>query len=212
MLTENPPTALVAESAPARRDWRPSTRAKGLVLAAGGAVYALSHALNLLGSTPGLDSIPEIASKYLFAAGAILIMAGMGAITAQFARSPLGILGAQLTWSGMLFIPLSAYTMLYIFPVFGWEGLHAIDENAIVPSLLTIPTVLAGPILLAIAAWRHRAMAWWNAVLLLAAQAGFVVMIGVPELEPQFAIGSTIVAGLAYLSAGVRAARIGSRR
>ncbi|MEW1834221.1 hypothetical protein [Microbacterium sp. NPDC079995] len=203
------PAPAAAEIAPAR-DWRPSRRARGITLAVGGAAYALSHILNLFGSTPGLNSPTEIAAKVLFAAGALLIMAGLSSLLAQFRRSPLGVLGVQLTWVGMLFIPLSAYSILFIYPAFGWEGLAAIEENAALLSLLTIPTVLAGPVLLSIAAWRHRVMAWWNASLLLLSVIGLMGMMAVPELEPVFAISSTIVAGVAYMFAGVRVARRGA--
>jgi hypothetical protein len=213
MLTETAPvSAAAAARSPRVRDWRPSQRATGLALAVGGGVYALSHVLNLFGSTPALDAPWEVASKYLFAAGALLIMGGLGSLMSQFRRSPLGVLGVQLTWFGMLFILLSSYTMLFIFPAFGWEGLQAIDEHATVVTLLTIPTVLGGPIVLAIASWRHGVMAWWNACLLLASVAGLVVMMAVPALEPPFAIGSTIVAGCAYLFAGLRASRVTDAR
>lgn len=191
----------------AARDWRPSVRAKGTALAVGGALYSVSHMLNLLGSTPTLDSVHEVAGKMLFGIGALLIMAGLGSLMVQFARSPLGVLGVQLTWFGMLYMPLSTYTILYIYPVIGWEGIGAIDELAIVPTLLTIPTVILGPIVLAIAAWRHRVIAWWNACLFLVSSAALGLMVAVPEWEPPLAIGSTIVFGLAYCAAGLRARR-----
>jgi hypothetical protein len=207
MLTET----LLPESAPiaparSGRDWRPSPKAKGIVLAAGGALYATSHVLNLFGSTLDLSSPLEIASKYLFGAGALLIMGGLGALMAQFRRSPLGVLGVQLTWAGMLFILLNAYSILYIFPVYGWEGVGAISAQAEILNLLTIPTVLLGPILLAIASWRHGAMAWWNALLLVTSAVATTVMIVMPQWEVPIAIGSTIVAGIAYLFSGLRAA------
>jgi len=208
MLTETlstPPAPAATERI--ARDWRPSPRAKGIVLAAGGALYGASHVLNLFGSTPDLSSPLEIASKYLFGAGALLVMGGLGSLMTQFRRSPLGVLGVQLTWAGMLFILLNAYTMLYIFPVYGWEGVGTISAQAEILTLLTIPTVILGPILLAIAAWRHGAMAWWNALLLAASAAATIVMIVMPAWEVPIAISSTIVAGLAYLFAGLRAVR-----
>lgn len=205
MLTESLPVSAAAQSVTSpRRDWRPSQRAKSIALIAGGALYAVSHALNLLGSTPELNSPAEIASKYLFGAGALLIMAGLGSLISQFRRSPLGVLGVQLTWIGMLFILLNAYQVLFVFPVYGWEGIGAISEQAALLNIATIPTVILGPVLLAIAAWRHRAMAWWNAVLLLLSALTVGVMVGVPELEVPLAISSTIVAGVAYAFAGVR--------
>jgi hypothetical protein len=211
MLTESLSTAAAtahgAGPAPLplpKRDWRPSQRAKSIVLVAGGVVYALSHGLNLLGSTPDLSSPAEIASKYLFGAGALLIMAGLGSVMSQFRRSPLGVLGVQLTWVGMLFILLNAYQVLFVFPVYGWEGIGAISEQAALLNIATIPTVILGPVVLAIAAWKHRAMAWWNAVLLLLSAVAVGVMVGVPELETPLAISSTIVAGAAYALAGVR--------
>jgi hypothetical protein len=207
MLTETLPVPARSIST-ATRDWRPGQRARGRVLAIGGVVYALSHVLNLFGSTPDLDSPLEIASKYLFAIGALFIMGGLGSLLAQFARSPLGVLGVQLTWVGMLFIPLSAYSILFIFPVFGWEGLAAIDAGAGIVGLVSLPTVLCGPVLLAIAAWRHAVMAWWTAALLMVSVLGLVLMMAIPPLEPVFAISSTIVAGIAYTAAGLRAARV----
>jgi hypothetical protein len=207
MLTESLSTAPAAAARPldrAKRDWRPSQRAKAIALVAGGAVYALSHALNLLGSTPELNSPAEIASKYLFGAGALLIMAGLGSLMSQFRRSPLGVLGVQLTWVGMLFILLNAYQVLFVFPIYGWEGVGAISEQAAILNIATIPTVILGPIVLAIAAWKHGAMAWWNAVLLLLSAVAVGVMVFVPELEVPLAISSTIVAGVAYALAGVR--------
>lgn len=207
MLTDTlsaPPTT--ADPQRPSRDWRPSQKAKGIVLAAGGALYGLSHVLNLFGSTPDLSSPLEVASKYLFGAGALLIMAGLGALIAQFRRSPLGVAGAQLVWAGMLFILLNAYSVLFIFPVYGWEGIGAISAQAALLNIATIPTVILGPVLLGIAAWRHGAMAWWNATLLIGSAIATAVMVGVPEWEVPIAIGSTIVAGLAYLFAGLRAA------
>lgn len=208
MLTESLPTA-ARPVAPTpqplpTRDWRPRQRARSIVLIAGGAVYALSHALNLFGSTPELDSPAEIASKYLFGAGALLIMAGLGSIMSQFRRSPLGVLGVQLTWVGMLFILLNAYQVLFVFPLYGWEGIGAISEQAAILNIATIPTVILGPVVLAIAAWRHKAMAWWNASLLLLSAVAVGVMVVVPELEVPLAISSTIVAGIAYALAGGR--------
>lgn len=199
--TAAPPVA----ASSSRRDWRPSQRARAIVLITGGAVYALSHALNLVSSTPELNSPAEIASKYLFGAGALLIMAGLGSLMSQFRRSPLGVLGVQLTWVGMLFILLNAYQVLFVFPVYGWEGVGAISEQAAIVNIATIPTVILGPIVLAIAAWKHAAMAWWNAVLLLLSAVAVGVMVLVPELEVVLAISSTIVAGIAYAFAGVRA-------
>ncbi|MET0860692.1 MAG: hypothetical protein ABW091_06640 [Microbacterium sp.] len=211
MLTESLPTtaADATRVGPApldlpTRDWRPRQRAKAIALIAGGGVYALSHALNLLGSTPDLSSPAEIASKYLFGAGALLIMAGLGSLMAQFRRSPLGVLGVQLTWVGMLFILLNAYQVLFVFPVYGWEGVGAISAQAAVLNIATIPTVILGPLVLAIAAWRHKAMAWWNAVLLLLSAVAVGVMVVVPELEVPLAISSTIIAGIAYAFAGAR--------
>lgn len=211
MLTETVPMAPVAAARPVaepKRDWRPSQRAKAIVLTAGGAIYALSHALNLLGSTPTLDSPAEIASKYLFGTGALLIMAGLGSLMSQFRRSPLGVAAVQLTWVGMLFILLNAYQVLFVFPVYGWEGIGAISAQAAIVNIATIPTVILGPVLLAVASWRSGAMAWWNASLLLAATAAVAVMIVVPEWEVPLAISSTIVAGIAYAFAGVRAMRV----
>jgi hypothetical protein len=208
MLTESLSTAPAVPARPAaspKRDWRPSQRAKGIALLAGGVVYSLSHALNLLGSTPGLNSPAEIASKYLFGAGALLVMAGLGSLMSQFRRSPLGVLGVQLTWVGMLFILLNAYQVLFVFPIYGWEGIGAISAQAAILNIATIPTVILGPVVLAIAAWRHKAMAWWNAALLLLSALAVGVMIGVPELEAPLAISSTIVAGIAYAVAGGRA-------
>jgi hypothetical protein len=211
MLTETLSTApgATAPTAPTaeHRDWRPRQRAKAVALIAGGVIYALSHALNLFGSTPELNSPAEIASKYLFGAGALLIMAGLGSLMSQFRRSPLGVLGVQLTWIGMLFILLNAYQVLFVFPVYGWEGVGAISEQAALLNIATIPTVILGPVVLAIAAWKHKAMAWWNAVLLLLSAVAVGVMIGVPALEAPLAISSTIVAGIAYALAGVRGLR-----
>lgn len=207
MLTESLSTAPASAARPLarpKRDWRPSQRAQAIVLLAGGIVYALSHALNLLGSTPEVNSPAEIASKYLFGAGALLIMAGLGSLMSQFRRSAVGVLGVQLTWVGMLFILLNAYQVLFVFPVYGWEGIGAISEQAAILNIATIPTVILGPVVLAIAAWRHKAMAWWNAVLLLLSAVAVGVMVFVPELEVPLAISSTIVAGIAYALAGVR--------
>ncbi|MET0671999.1 MAG: hypothetical protein ABWY37_00760, partial [Microbacterium pygmaeum] len=55
-----------------------------------------------------------------------------------------------------------------------------------------------------IAAWKHKAMAWWNASLLLLSAVAVGVMVFVPELEVPLAISSTIVAGIAYAFAGMR--------
>jgi len=191
------------------RDWRPSQRATGTVLTIGGLVYALSHMLNLLGSTPSLSAPNEVLAKVLFGAGALLIMAGAGSLIAQFRRSPVGILGTQLTWVGMLFILQSAYSVLFIFPLYGWEGLGAIDERAGVVSLLALPTVFGGPLLVAIAGLRHRVVPVPAAVGIFAASAMFIVMIGVPELEPPMAIASTIVYGLSWALTGLRARNAG---
>lgn len=208
MLLEDTPVAAQATPPAIARDWRPSQSAKAWTLAVGGALYSLSHVLNLFGSTPSLDSVHEVTGKYLFGIGAILIMAGLGSLMSQFSRSPLGVLGTQLTWFGMLYMPLSTYTILFIFPVFGWEGIGAIDDLAIIPNLLTIPTVVVGPVLLAIASWRHGAMAWWNASIFFLSAAALGLMMAIPEWEPPLAIGSTIVVGLGYLAAGLRARKV----
>jgi hypothetical protein len=191
----------------ARRDWRPSLRLQAVVLGVGGAVYATSHALNLIGSTPRLDSWWEIASKYLFAAGALLIGAGLGAVLAGFARSLVGVLGVGLTRFGMLFILLSAYSVLFVFPLYGWEGLAAIDARAGLLSLLALPTVLGGPILIAIAGIRHRVVPVPIAAALLLGALLFPVSIAVAELEAPIAIGTTILNGLAYVALGIHLAR-----
>lgn len=211
MLLEDQPVVTEATTSVTTRDWRPSQRAKAWTLATGGALYSLSHMLNLFGSTPGLNSMHEVLGKYLFGIGALLIMAGLGSLMSQFARSPLGVLGTQLTWFGMLYMPLSTYTILFIFPVIGWEGLGAIDELAVIPTLLTIPTVVIGPVILAIAGWRHGAMAWWNACIFFLSAAALGLMMAVPAWEPPLAIGSTIVVGLGYLAAGLRARRVVNR-
>jgi hypothetical protein len=208
MLTESPQAPAPQTDRPAiARDWRPSQTAKGIVLAVGGAVYGLSHVLNLLGSTPDLSSPAEIASKYLFGLGALLIMGGLGSLLSQFRSSPLGVLGVQLVWVGMLFILLNAYSVLFVFPLYGWEGVGAISEQAAILNIATIPTVLLGPIVLAVAAWRRGVMEWWNALPLILSALAMIVMVGVPELEAPLAISSTIVAGAAYCVAGLRASR-----
>lgn len=201
--------ALTDTTVPARpaRDWRPSIRLQAIVLVVGGVVYAASHALNLIGSTPQLDSWWEVASKYLFAAGALLIGAGLGAVLDGFVRSLVGVLGVGLTRFGMLFILLSAYSVLFIFPLYGWEGLAAIDARAGLLSLLALPTVLGGPILLAIAGIRHRVVPVPIAVALLVGALLFPVSIAVPELEAPVAIGTTILNGLAYAALGLHLAR-----
>lgn len=201
-LTQETPSAV----RPAR-DWRPSPRVQALTLAVGGAVYALSHVLNLVGSTPRLDSWWEVASKYLFAAGALLIGAGLGAVLLRFTRSLVGVLSVGLIRFGMLFILLSAYSVLFVFPLYGWEGLAAIDERAGVVSLLALPTVLGGPILLAIAGIRHRVVPIPVAVALLLAAVSFPLSMAVPELEAPVAIGTTILNGLAYAALGLHLAR-----
>jgi hypothetical protein len=206
-LTEKAPTTAVPTTTRPGRDWRPSPRAQALTLAAGGGVYALSHALNLLGSTPRLDSWWEITAKYLFAAGALLIGAGLGAVLLRFARSFVGVLSVGLIRFGMLFILLSAYSVLFVFPLYGWEGLAAIDERAGAVSLLALPTVLGGPILLAIAGLRHRVVPVPIALALLVAAVLFPVSIAVPELEAPIAIGTTILNGLAYAALGAHLAR-----
>lgn len=189
----------------APRDRRPSLRLQATTLAAGGVVYGLSHVLNLFGSTPTLDAPNEIAAKYLFAAGALLISAGLGAVTAQFARSTLGVISVGFIRVGMLFILLSSYSILYIFPIYGWEGLGAIDERAVVLGAIAPLAVLGGPLLLGIAGLRHRVVPVPAAIALFASVAAFAVAIAVPEIEPPIAIGTTIVFGAAYAVIGLTA-------
>jgi hypothetical protein len=205
-------TAMQSTAAPAsadRPDRRPGRRLRGVVLAIGGVLYALSHALNLLGSSGTMQQPHEIASKVLFGAGAVLIMAGMGAVTAGFRRSIVGVVGAALSWCGMFFILNSAYQMLFVFPLYGWEGMAAIDGRAAILSALALPTVVVGPILLAIAGMRHRVVPVPAGVGMLVAVAMTLVMAGVPELQAPMAIASTIILGAAWAWIGVRAARTG---
>jgi hypothetical protein len=202
--------ALAAPAASAvRPDRRPGRRLRGVVLAIGGVLYALSHALNLLGSSETLQQPHEIASKVLFGAGAVLIMAGMGAVTAGFRRSVVGVIGAALSWCGMFFILNSAYQMLFVFPLYGWEGMAAIDGRASLLSALALPTVVLGPILLAIAGVRHRVVPVPAGIGMLVAVAMTVVMMGVPELQAPMAIASTIILGVAWAWIGVHAVRAG---
>ncbi len=191
-----------------RRDWRPGQRAKALTLAVGGFVYAVSHALHLVPGHSGSTSLPhEIAAQVTFGLGAVLIMAGLGSLMSKFRHSPTGVLGVQLSWFGMLFIQLSAYTQLFILPVVGWDGLHEIDALAWPVGLAAPLGVFVGPVLLAIAGLRHRVVPVAAAIGILVSVAGLIVMMLVPELEAPMAIGTSILLGLSYAWAGLAARR-----
>ncbi|BDI22586.1 hypothetical protein [Herbiconiux sp. L3-i23] len=199
-------TSAVEAPAPTR-DRRFGPRVTGAVFAIGGALYSISHALNLLGST-GMNSAPhEIAAKYLFGIGALTMMASAGALLRMFRNSPTGLIGTGLLWFGMLFIALSAYSQLYILPVVGWETLGEIDERAWIPGLLAMPAVLGGPVLIAIAGLRHRVVPVPVAIAFFVATVAFLAQPAIPGSLAPIMIGTTIVFGAGYAWIGIRARR-----
>jgi hypothetical protein len=151
----------------------------GLVVA-GGLLFAAGNLMHPPEHSDSAETHALWAAAHLgFAAGAILIAAGMPAVTARLRTSRVGLAGVALTWLSMLLILPGAWFEVFAAPVLPTEVSAAIEASAIAIGATLGIALPLGLVLLGIGVLRARAAHPAPAVGLVVAG---VLLLAVPAL------------------------------
>ena len=183
-------------------DHRPSLRTRALVLTTGGVLFAVGNALHPLSHD---DAAPQAATwvvaHVLFAVGAILIAAGMTALTRRFAVSKVGLVGLGVSWLGLVLIPAGALLEAYVRPLMDHHGFAEIEEATLAFTMIAGFSNLIGPALMTVAAVRHRLFPRAVSLSFAGLTVGALLVPALPE-EGYGIIPGTVLFGLGVAAAG----------
>ena len=187
---------------------RSTTRSMARLGAAGGALFAIGNLLHPLEHGDAAEASATWESAHLLlGAGAVLLCAGLPAITHVMAHSRLARVGSAVTWLAMLLIPIGAYFEVYVAPELTEAAAHDIEEKALAFGVAQTLLFVAGPILLGAAAFMTRT---WPVVVRLGLIAGPVLLLllpGLPGGDGIWIIAGTAILGAALAGAGLVSAR-----
>ena len=136
---------------------RTATRSAARLASAGGALFALGNLLHPLEHGDAAESAATWEAAHLiFAAGAVLICAGVHAMITPMAHHRLARVGAALTWLAMLLIPVGAYFEVFVATYLPYAVVEDIEGKAAAFTILQTLVFIAGPVALGIAAFKTR--------------------------------------------------------
>jgi len=196
-------TAVSAPPAAVRTpDHRAGLHTRALAVVAGGVLFALGNALHPWEHSDAALTYPTWVIAHLtFAAGALLIAAGTGALAHRLARSRVALVGLGLLWLGMVLMPVGSYAEAYVAPAVDHEVFAGIEESAAILTAVYALPVLVGPLLIAFGALRHRLLPVWVSLALQGTVLGALVAPALPK-EGYGIIPGTVVFGLGIAAAG----------
>jgi hypothetical protein len=181
-----------------------ATRSMARLGAVGGALFAVGNLLHPLEHGDAAESSATWeAAHLLFAAGAVLVCAGLPAITSVMGAGRLARVGAALTWLAMLLIPVGAYFEVYVAPELTEAAAEHIESQSAAFGIVQTLLFVAGPVLLGIAAFRTRT---WPTVVCVGLVLGPVLLLllpGLPGVEGVWIIAGTSILGAALAGAGL---------
>ncbi|SHN44025.1 hypothetical protein SAMN05443668_11022 [Cryptosporangium aurantiacum] len=205
---EDTMTAVSAPLAPTEApDHRAGLRMRALAVVAGGVLFALGNALHPWEHNEAALTYPTwVLSHLTFAAGALLIAAGSGALAQRLAPSRVALVGLGLLWLGMVLMPVGAYAEAYVAPAVDQDVFAGIEESAAILNVVYALPVLLGPLLIAFGTLRHRLLPVWVSLALQGTLIGAVLGPALPK-EGYGIIPGTVVFGFAIAAAGWAARR-----
>ncbi|WP_157018515.1 hypothetical protein [Cryptosporangium arvum] len=179
-----------------------STNAKALAVVAGGVLFAVGNAMHPWEHNEAALSAPTWAGAHVvFATGAVLIAAGLGALRQRLARSKAAVVGLGFLWVALVLMPVSSYAEAYVAPAVGRDGFTAIEESTILFGLVSGLPLLIGPLLVVFGALRHKLLPTWITLSFLGTTLGLVLGPAVPK-EGYAIIPGTVIFGLGVAAAG----------
>jgi hypothetical protein len=182
----------------------PATRSMARLGAVGGILFALGNLLHPLEHGDAAEtSATWDAAHLLFAVGAVLVCAGLPAVTSVMGTGRLARAGAALTWLAMLLVPVGAYVEVYVAPELTEAAAEHIESQAAAFGIVQILLFVAGPILLGIAAMRTGT---WPVVVRVGLVLGPVLLLllpGLPGVDGVWIIAGTSILGAAVAGAGL---------
>lgn len=200
MTTTRSPLPILSDSPVP--DHRPSLRTRALVLTAGGVLFAVGNALHPLEHD---DAAPHaatwVAAHVVFAVGAILIAAGMTALTRRFAVSKVGLVGLGVSWLGLVLIPAGALLEAYVRPLMDHHGFADIESATLGFTMIAGFSNLIGPALMTVAAVRHRLFPRLVSLSFAGLTLGALLVPALPK-EGYGIIPGTVLFGLGIAAAG----------
>jgi len=200
-------TTATAQPAPTppllpRADHRPGPSLRAAAVIAGGVLFAVGNALHPMEHDAAALEAPTWAAAHVtFAAGALLIAAGMGALSQRLAPSRLAQIGLGVLWVGLVLMPVSSVLEAYVAPAMGHDAFHELEESIVWFSAVAGIATLLGPTLVAIGAFRQRLLPRLVTLALLGTTIGLLASGAVAE-EGYAIIPGTIVFGLGIAAAG----------
>jgi hypothetical protein len=195
-------TPQLAPTHPTPADHRAGPALRAAAVVAGGVLFAVGNALHPMEHDDAALEAPTWAAAHVtFAAGALLIAAGMAALSQRLAPSRLAQIGLGVLWVGLVLMPVSSILEAHVAPEMGHDAFHELEESIVWFSAVAgIPT-LVGPTLVAFGALRHRLLPPLVALALLGTTIGLLAS-GAVAREGHAIVPGTIVFGLGIAAAG----------
>lgn len=175
-------------------------RARAVLLAAGGILFAVGNALHPLEHNEAAESKPTWRAAHLvFALGAVLIAAGLPVLRERVAASRVGAVGYGLLWVGMVLIPANAWLEAFVAPNVDHHAMESVEDDMALVGGLYAAAFMGGVLLLGVGAWLTRALARPAAAALVL---GTVLMAAAPGpgKEGYYIIPGTILLGFGLAS------------
>ncbi|GAA0273178.1 hypothetical protein [Cryptosporangium japonicum] len=180
----------------------PTTDLRALAVTAGGVLFAIGNAMHPWEHDEAALTYPTWAGAHVvFAAGAVLVAAGLGALRQRLARSKAAVVGLGFLWVALVLMPVSSYAEAYVAPAVGRDGFTAIEESTVLFGLVSGLPLLIGPLLIVFGALRHKLLPLWITLSFLGTTLGLVLAPAVPK-EGYAIIPGTVIFGLGIAAAG----------
>ena len=172
--------------------------------ALGGALFALGNLLHPVEHGDAAEGAATWeAAHVLFGVGAVLLCAGLPAVTAVLGDRRLVRAGTALTWLAMLLIPVGSYFEIYVAPKLSEATVEDIESDAVAFAIVQVLPFLLGPILLGVAAFRAGTWPMLVRVGLVAAPVVTLLAPALPGEDGIWIIAGTAVLGTALAVAGL---------
>jgi hypothetical protein len=173
-------------------------------LVAGGALFALGNALHPLQHGDAAEQAHTWALAHaLFAAGAVLVCAGVPALQEPLRRTALGRAGVSLTWLAMFLVPVGAWYEIFAAPQLSDSLAGEVDAAAAPFTAVQTLLFVLGPVLLGGAGLRARAWGAPASVGLLCGPALLLLVPALPGPDGIWVIAATVVLGVGLAGAGL---------
>ncbi|GAB7193236.1 hypothetical protein NUM3379_39450 [Kineococcus sp. NUM-3379] len=187
-------------------DHRAGRRLRALCVVAGGLLFAAGNLAHPLEHSDAAELSPLWGPAHVtFAAGGLLVAAGIGSVSALLRSSRVAQVGTGLVWLAMVLMSPSAFLETFVAPHVGHDTSHTIESAAIGVTALTALSLFVGHVLLAVGGLRARALPRPVAAALLAGVAVLVAGPGLPGPDGVAVITGTVLLGLGLAGVGLRA-------